>query len=295
MIGAIEAGGTKIVCATGRGNGNESPEVLSEVRFPTTSPAETIACICDFFRRQQNEKGEKLSAIGIGTFGPADINPASPAFGSITTTPKQGWQHTNIVRPLIEEFQVPVAFDTDVNAAVIGEGRWGAAKDVDDYIYITVGTGIGGGVVSGGRVIHGRMHPEIGHLLLPRNSAFDPFEGCCPFHGDCFEGLASGPAMAKRWRVESASELPPEHEAWKLQAHYLALACVNLTVTLSPSLIILGGGVMEQWQLFPIISAIVKEKLNGYLIAPEIVPPGLGNKAGILGAFAMALEVAAVG
>jgi len=283
MIGAVEAGGTKIVCAVGT-----SPDNLVEERFPTTTPEETIGRIRSFFEAQQKDRGEKLNAIGIGTFGPADIDPASATFGRITTTPKEGWQNADFAGPLRDAFQVPVAFDTDVNAAAVGEGKWGAAKGLSDYIYITIGTGIGGGVVSGGNVVHGRMHPEIGHLLIPHDRAADPFAGSCPYHGDCLEGLASGPAIGKRWNVDGAHLLPDDHEAWTLQAEYLALACVNLTVSLSPQCIILGGGVMEQTQLFPMIEERVTRVLNGYLEAPAIVPPGLGNKAGILGAFALA-------
>ena len=279
MIGAVEAGGTKIVCAVGT-----SPDDLVEERFPTTTPAETLGRIIDFF------SGKNPSVIGIGTFGPADIDPDSPTFGHITNTPKPGWKDTDFVGPLKKAFGVPVVFDTDVNGAAIGEGRWGAAKGIEDFIYITVGTGIGGGVISGGKVIHGRMHPEIGHLLLPHDKEADPFAGSCPFHGDCFEGLASGPAIGKRWNMKG-TDIPPDHEAWPLHAHYMALACINLTLTLSPKMIILGGGVMEQQHLFPMINTRFAERLNGYVEAPAIVPPGLGNKSGILGAFAMAMGV----
>ena len=278
-FGAIEAGGTKIVCAVGSG-----PDDLEEVRFETTDPQSTLARIRDFFAGQDG-----LGAIGIGTFGPAGVNEAdTESFGKILNTPKPGWQNTDLITPLRKVAgDIPIRFDTDVNAAAFGEGKWGAARGKHTFIYITVGTGIGGGVVAGGEILHGALHPEIGHLKLPHDHKRDPFPGRCPFHGDCLEGLASGPAIEDRWGA-SARDLPPDHEAWTLQAEYLALGVANLSLTVSPQMVILGGGVMEQEQLFPLAREELDRQLNGYIEAPEVVPPALGNRAGILGALALA-------
>jgi len=277
-VGAVEAGGTKIVCAVG-----SSPDDLVETRFPTSDPESTIAQIGEFFAGHDD-----LAAIGIGTFGPAGVDPENSAtFGRILNTPKPDWKNADLVSPLRDRFRVPIHFDTDVNAAALGEGRWGAAQGLRNFIYITIGTGIGGGAIVDGKIIHGMLHPEIGHLKLPRDPQRDPFTGCCPFHSDCLEGLAAGPAIAQRWG-KPATELGSDHEAWELEAYYLALALTNLTLTLSPQMIILGGGVMEQQQLFPMIREGLAQQINGYLDVPEVVPPALGNRAGILGAVALA-------
>jgi fructokinase len=288
LYGAIEAGGTKFVCAVGSG-----PDDLSSVQFPTTSPQKTIDAAVDFFRR---EAGGRLVALGIGSFGPIDLNRASPHYGFITATPKPGWQNTDLAGPLRAALQVTVEFDTDVNAAALGETRWGAARDVESCLYLTVGTGIGGGAVANGRLLHGMMHPEMGHIRIPHNLAADPYRGGCPFHGDCLEGLASGPAMQERWQ-KPAAELPSGHAAWALEARYLALAIANYVFTLSPARVILGGGVMQQTQLFPLIREEFRKILNGYIQMPQIlteldcyiVPPALGNRAGVLGALALAM------
>ena len=208
-------------------------------------------------------------------------------YGRILNTPKPGWAQSDLAGPLRESLGVPIHFDTDVNAAALGEGTWGAAIGLHTFSYLTVGTGIGGGAIIDGRILHGSLHPEIGHLRVPHDLDRDPFAGCCPFHGDCLEGLASGPAIAERWGRD-ARELPPEHEAWPLQAHYLGLALANLSLTLSPQMIILGGGVMEQAHLFPMVREELDQLLNGYLNPPDIVPPALGNRAGILGSLALA-------
>jgi fructokinase len=287
LFGAIEAGGTKFVCGVGTG-----PSDLRTVQFPTTSPGETIDAAIEFFRR---EAGTELEALGIGSFGPVDLKPTSPQFGFITATPKPGWQYTDVVGPLGNALQVPVGFDTDVNAAALGEKRWGAARDVESCLYLTIGTGIGGGAIVNGKLLHGIMHPEMGHIRIPHDLAADPFAGHCPFHGDCLEGLASGPAIQARWQ-KSATELPSGHPAWALEARYLALAVANFIFTLSPGRVILGGGVMQRRELFPLIRAELREILNGYLQVPQvltrldtyIVPPALGNRAGVLGALALA-------
>jgi fructokinase len=287
LFGAVEAGGTKFVCAVGTG-----PDNLRNVtRFPTTMPAEIIPQVIAFFRDQP----EPVTAVGIGAFGPVDPAPDSPRYGWITSTPKPGWQNTDLRGAIREALGVPVAFDTDVNAAALGEHRWGAAAGLDTFIYLTVGTGIGGGGMVAGHLLHGLVHPEMGHIRVPHDRELDPFTGGCPFHGDCLEGLASGPAMAKRWG-RPAGELPPDHPAWALQAGYLAAALMNYICILSPQRIILGGGVMHQPQLFPLIRAKVLESLNGYVQADAIlkgidqyiVPPGLGDRAGVLGAIALA-------
>jgi len=282
MYGGIEAGGTKFVCAVGTG-----PDDLSEmVRFPTTTPEETIGKAIAYFKDQPHT----LKGIGIASFGPIDPNPVSETFGHITSTPKLLWQHTDLVGPIKEAFGVPVGFDTDVNGAALSEVRWGAAQDVDSSVYFTVGTGIGGGAVVNGKTINGLLHPEMGHMRVPRAGG-DDYEGVCPFHGDCLEGMATGPALKARWSVP-AETLPKDHVAWDFEAHYLAMAVVNTILVLSPERIIMGGGVMEQEQLFPKIRARVQKALNGYVdsdvitknIESYIVPPGLGNRAGVLGA-----------
>ena len=289
MFGGLEAGGTKFVCAVGTAPDN----IRAEVSFPTTTPDETIGRAIDFFAAQQQQT--PLAAIGIGGFGPLDPRPSSPRYGYITTTPKPGWQQTDLVGPVATALGVPVGFDTDVNCAALGEYRWGAAQGLDLFIYLTVGTGIGGGCLIHGQPVHGLMHPEMGHIRVPHALERDPFPGVCPYHGDCLEGLANGPSLEARWGQKGAL-LPPDHPAWKLEVEYLALALVNYILTLMPERIVLGGGVMQQAQLFPLIRARVLELLNGYLAVPEIVagieeyivPPGLGNRAGVLGAIALA-------
>jgi fructokinase len=287
IYGGIEAGGTKWVCAIGSG-----PDHLSEtVTFPTTLPEETLARAAAFFSRNGS-----LAAVGIGSFGPLDVRPGSPTWGHITTTPKPGWTNTDLVAGLRLSLDVPVTVDTDVNAAALGEQRWGAAKGLKTFCYITVGTGIGGGAVVDGRLLHGMLHPEIGHMLIPHDRARDPFAGVCPYHGDCFEGLASGEAIAARWGMP-AGEIEDE-EAWRLEAEYLALGVVNVIYTLSPERIILGGGVMKQRRLLPLVRARVRELLAGYVAAPELadgldeylVAPGLGDRAGVLGAIELARQ-----
>jgi fructokinase len=272
--------------------GGAGPEdIQAQVRFPTTTPPETLGRVIAFFQEHP------VDAIGIGSFGPVDLDPASPTFGSITTTPKPGWANTDIWRKLKQALGVPVAFETDVNAAALGEFKWGAAKGLDPMIYMTIGTGIGAGGIYNGKPMHGLVHPETGHLRLPHDFQADPFPGGCPFHGDCFEGLASGPALKLRWG-QSAETLPPDHPAWELEAHYIALALHNLICTLSPRRIVLGGGVMQQQGLFPLVHKKVQQLLNGYIHSPAIledihnyiVPPGLGNRSGILGAIALAQQ-----
>ncbi len=289
LIGGIEAGGTKFVCAVGTG----PDELCAEARFPTTTPAESIGQAVQFFRTQE-EKWGPLTAVGIAAFGPLDPDPASPTYGFITTTPKPGWANVDFVGAMQRAFPVPIGFDTDVNGAALAEWRWGAAQGLDTFIYLTIGTGIGGGAMVNGRLLHGLIHPEMGHIGLVHDWQKDPYPGRCPYHGDCLEGMAAGPAIGERWGV-SATDLPPDHPAWGLEAEYLAQALRTFICTLSPQRIIMGGGVMAQPQLFPLLRQKTQATLNGYVQHPAIlveieryiVPPGLGNRAGVLGAIAL--------
>lgn len=295
LIAAIEAGGTKFNCAIGTGY----DDVLASKRIETGTPTETLRDMLDFFEAAMKQHG-KISAFGIGSFGPLDLEPSSPTYGHITTTPKEGWKYTDLVGTLKDIFQyAPIAIDTDVNAAALAEYNWGNGQHCDPLVYITVGTGIGGGVLVNGKPIHGALHPEIGHLFVPGvlSNAPNP-EGICPYHGSCLEGLISGPALAARWGAP-ADQFPADHEIWGEFATIMGLALANLTLTLSPRRIILGGGVMHQYQLFPMIQEELQRHLNGYVqtreviedIANYIVPPYLGDAAGISGAFALAQQV----
>lgn len=290
LYGGIEGGGTKFVCAVGTGEG----EILAETRFPTTAPDETLARAMDFFKEQIQILGP-LASIGVASFGPLDPRPASASYGHILPTPKPGWTNADILNPLRAVFDLPLAFDTDVNGAALGEWRWGAARGLSTFIYLTIGTGIGGGALAEGRILHGLLHPEMGHIPLPHDKQKDPFESICPFHHDCFEGLASGPAMKTRWGRE-AETLPSGHPAWDLEADYIASALRSFICTLSPQRIIIGGGVAQQPQLLPLVRQKTIASLNGYVQSPAIlekidsyiVSPALGGHAGVLGAIALA-------
>jgi len=290
MLGGIEGGGTKFVCAVGTG----PDDIQREERFPTTTPTETMEKAIVFFKQAERDFG-KLSALGFASFGPIDPNPASPTYGFILQTPKPNWSNANVLGMLKSAFDIPIAFDLDVNGAAMGEGTWGAAQGLDTFIYLTVGTGIGGGVMANGKLLHGLLCPELGHILLPHDRERDPFEGGCPFHKDCFEGLASGPALEKRWG-QKAETLPLDHPAWELEAHYISLALANYIYTLSPQRIIIGGGVGGNEKLLPLIRRNVQTALNGYIQSPAItqnitdyiVSPGLGARSGMLGAIALA-------
>lgn len=248
-----------------------------------------------FFREKA---GSDLSSVGIGSFGPVDLRPESPTFGFITSTPKPGWQQYDLAGEVARALTVPVGFDTDVNAAAAGEARWGAGRGIPNFIYLTVGTGIGGGAIVNGEVIHGLVHPEMGHVRIPHDVAADPYPGGCPYHRDCLEGLASGPAIHARWGTP-AHELSDDHPAWPLEARYLALGLSTWVCTLSPERLILGGGVMQHEKLFPLIRRELSEILNGYIRAKAIledideyvVPPQLGKRAGVLGAMVLAEHV----
>jgi fructokinase len=295
LLGGIEGGGTKFVCAVGVG----PDQVHAEVRFPTTTPDETLSRAVTFFR--DLPAADRPDAVGIASFGPVDPQPASPTWGYITSTPKAGWANTEFAGRIQRELGVPVAFDTDCNAAALAEWRWGAAQGLSSFLYLTVGTGLGGGGMVEGQLIHGLLHPEVGHMRLPRHPR-DTFPGACPFHGDCWEGMAAGPALRARWGA-GGETLPEGHPAWEVEAFYLAAGLVNLICSLAPQRLILGGGVMEQAHLFPRLRSEVQRMLNAYIQSPAIldrideyiVPPALGNRAGVLGAIALAERVVSGG
>jgi fructokinase len=292
LYGGVETGGTWCVCAVGRG----PEEIAAEEQFRTTTPPETIERIVEFFRR-----GPAVEAIGIGSFGPVDLDPASPTWGHVTTTPKPGWQHTPLAPVIARELDVEVAFDNDVDAAALGEHRWGAGRGTNSLCYLTVGTGIGGGLLIGGRPRHGLVHPEVGHIRIPRNHAADDvrFPGVCPVHGDCWEGIASGPAIAARWGTPP-EQLPADHPAWALEAEHVALGILSIVLVFSPERVIVGGGVMERAGLLDRVRVRLRELVAGYLQTPMLagrigeylVPPALGDRAGVLGAIALALQAA---
>ena len=292
MFGGIEGGGTKFICAVG----TSPDDIRREIRIPTTIPEETLGGVITFFKQAEADFG-RLSALGVACFGPLDPTPDSASYGHILPTPKPGWTNADIVGTLRSAFDIPIGFDTDVNGAALGEWTWGAAQGLDTFIYLTVGTGIGGGLMANGKLMHGLLHPEMGHIRIPHDKQRDPFEGACPFHGDCFEGLASGPALEKRWG-QKAETLPLDHPAWKLEAHYIALALANYITTLSPQRIVIGGGVGGREDLLPLIRKNVQDILNGYVqsaaimndIDQYIIPPGLGGRSGMLGAIALAKE-----
>ncbi|XRG76936.1 ROK family protein [Rossellomorea sp. GAMAL-10_SWC] len=280
MLGAIEAGGTKFVCAIGDENGN----LIERIQFPTTVPEETISQVVEFF------KNYPIKAIGIGSFGPIDVNEKSSTYGSITSTPKMAWQGFPFVQAISQHLSVPIGFNTDVNAAALGEATFGAAKGLDSCLYITIGTGIGAGAVVNSNLLQGITHPEMGHILVRRHPN-DEFVGNCPYHRDCLEGLASGPAIEARWG-QTGSNLINRKEVWDLEGYYIAQALMQYILILSPKKIILGGGVMNQMQVFESVYKYLKELVCDYVSLPElneyIVPPSLGNNAGIIGALMLA-------
>ncbi len=290
-FGGIEAGGTKFICAIGSG----PEDILAETNFPTTTPEETLSQAIEFFQGYRDEVD--LTAIGIASFGPVDLNPKSNTFGYITKTPKPSWSNTSFADKIKTALSLPVGFDTDVNGALLGEHRWGAAKGLENVIYLTIGTGIGGGAMVNGELVHGLVHPEMGHVMLPVREE-DPYDGGCPFHGNCLEGLASGSSIEARWGAR-AETLSDDHPAWELEAHYLAIALHGFICTLSPQRIVMGGGVMKKKNLFKMIRQKTLENLNNYVQKEEItsdidnyiVYAGLDGKAGVLGAIALAQDI----
>jgi fructokinase len=290
IYGGVETGGTWCVCATGTGRG----AIERRDQFRTTGPAETLERIVAFFAA-----GPRPEAIGVGAFGPVDLDPRSPTWGHVTTTPKPGWQHTAVAPVLRDRLGVPIAFDHDVGVAALGEQRWGAGRDASALAYVTVGTGIGAGLLIDGRPWHGLLHPEVGHLRIPHDRDRDPFAGVCPLHGDCWEGLASGPAVERRWGAPG-DELGDDHPAWGLEAEYVALGLLSIVSVFSPQRIILGGGVMDHPGLLDAVRADLRDLVAGYLETPLlgdrigefVVPPALGDDAGVLGALALAQTAA---
>ena len=283
-LGALEAGGTKMVCAIG----DETGKIFEQISIPTETPEITMPKLIEYFREKEVE------ALGIGCFGPIDPDKNSPNYGYITSTPKVAWRNYNIVGAFKEALNIPIGFDTDVNGSCLGEVTWGALKGLDSGIYITIGTGVGVGVYSGGKLLHNMLHPEAGHILLSKHPE-DKYKGKCPYHGCCFEGLAAGPAIEDRWG-KSAKELGDNALVWEMEAYYIAQALMTYILTLSPRRIILGGGVMHQLQLFPLIRKNVKEMLNDYIQTKEledldtyIVPAGLNDNQGIMGCLQLAV------
>jgi fructokinase len=281
VYGGIESGGSKWECAIGTG----TDDVQATLTIPTTTPAETIGRVTEFFRSQG-----PVAAVGIGSFGPIDARIGSATWGYVTTTPKPGWSNTDVGQEIRRRLDVPVAFDTDVNAAALAEHRWGAGRGLRSIWYVTVGSGIGGGGVLDGKILHGLSHPEFGHLRVPHDFETDPFAGSCPYHGDCLEGLASGTALAARWGIP-ASELT-DAAAWELEARYLALGLLAVVAVLSPERIVVGGGVAQRPGLLAQVGEELAGLLNGYLgfaLGDDYVTaPALGSRAGVLGAIALA-------
>lgn len=287
LYAGIEAGGTKFNCVVG----SDPLNVIERTKIPTTTPEETLAKTLEFFAAQRDKHGE-FSSLGIACFGPVDLQKQSPTFGHITATPKKYWSHTDVVGYFSKALDIPVVFDTDVNGAALGEQLFGAAVGVQDFAYVTIGTGIGAGIVSNGQAVNGIVHTEIGHMLISRDRERHDFENICPFHDNCLTSVAAGPAIKARWGL-AGNDLPEDHEAWDLEAYYLAVMCVNITLCLSPQMIILGGGVMDQSQLYSKIRQQFKDLMNGYMMPPieledYIVPPGRPGLSGEIGALALA-------
>ena len=291
VYGAVETGGTKFVCAV-----CTAPDDLVTTQFATTGPDETIGKAIDFFKG--HSRFRPLSGIGIASFGPFDLDEEPPIYGYITTTAKDSWPNAGILQKIRDGLNVSVIIDTDVNGAAVGECAWGAARGLDTFVYLTIGTGIGGGGMANSGLIHGLLYPEMGHMRIPDDRQKDPCGGCCPFHDDCLEGLASGRAMELRWG-QSPEKLPPDHPAWEMEAGYLALAVVNLICIMSPRRIVMGGGVMKNPGLMPEVRRKASHMLNGFVrseaitkdIDRYIVSPVLGDLAGVIGALELAKRI----
>lgn len=279
LYGGLEAGGTKMVCALGYADGT----IEDKISFPTTTPEKSIPRIIEYF------KDKEICSLGIGSFGPVDVNPDSESYGNILDSPKLAWQHYPLKKVLEDALCVPIKVDTDVNGSCLGEMTFGCAEGMDNVGYVTIGTGIGAGMAVNGQLVHGMGHPEFGHILVSRIEG-DDYKGKCPFHPTCFESLASGPAIEERWG-KKAEELSDRPEVWEMEADYIAQGLMAMVLTISPRKIILGGGVMHQQQLFPIIRKKLKEKLAGYIHTRElddiddyVVPASLDDEQGIKGA-----------
>ena len=288
LIGAIEAGGTKFVVALARPDGT----ILAEAHIPTETPATCFPAMAQFFRTAAAEHG-KIAAFGVASFGPIDIDPASPAYGTFTTTPKPGWSGARF-QDVLGEFAAPIVVDTDVNGAALGEWESGAGQGCTTLAYTTVGTGVGVGVLRDGKSLMGFSHYEGGHIGVAHDRNADPYAGFCPFHGDCLEGLAAGPSIKARWG-QSLSDLGSPREEIALIADYIAQLAVNLILLHMPDRLIFGGGVMKTPGLVEALRTATERRLAGYIKAPQldpglvkyIVTPGLGDEAGITGAIAL--------
>ena len=283
LIGALEAGGTKMVCATGYADGT----VLEREQIATTTPQETVEAVNAWFADKD------IAALGIGAFGPTAVNPASSQYGKILETPKTAWRYFDLLGTIQNELNIPCGYDTDVNVACLGEVTFGCAQGLTDVVYLTIGTGVGGGIYSNGELHHGMLHPETGHVLITKRTA-DTYAGRCPYHKNCLEGLAAGPAIEERWG-RKAVDLADCPEVWELEADYIAQALTGYVMTVSPEMIILGGGVMHQEQLFPLIRKKLKEYINGYIATDEladmehyVVPASLHDDQGIMGCLELA-------
>ncbi len=290
LYGALEAGGTKMVCAIG----DEHGKIIEQTSIPTVSPEETMPAIIDWF------KDKDIAALGIAAFGPIDLDRNSETYGSFTTTPKLKWANYNIVKAMKDALNIPIGFDTDVNGSLLGEITYGQAKGLTDAVYITIGTGVGGGVMSNGKLVHGMLHPELGHMKMVPHPE-DTYKGHCPFHKNCLEGMAAGPAIEDRWGKKGI-ELKDDEKVWEMEAYYIAQALTNIILVMSPQMIILGGGVMHQQQLFPLIRKKTKEMLNDYIKTDEIadidnyiVPASLNDDQGIMGCIKLAIDEQALG
>jgi fructokinase len=289
LYGGIEGGGTKFVCAVGSG----PDHIHNEIRIPTTNPTEVVQKVYEFFAPYLNQ----LQGIGLGSFGPVDLEPSSSTYGYITNTPKPGWGNTNILGMFREKINLPIIMDMDVVIAALGEAKWGASKADSHSLYLTIGTGIGGGYIIDGKPLRGLTSLETGHIRIPHHLELDPFRGACPYHEDCFEGLAAGPAIEARFG-QRGETLPDDHFFWDIEAGYIANALINYILTLAPKRIIIGGGVIQKSFMFPSVRKKVQELMNNYIthdmlsknIDEYIVPPALGNRSGVLGAIAMIMD-----
>ena len=290
VLGGIEGGGTKFVCVVGTG----PEDIRAEIRYPTTTPEATLARAVEFFETEGAEHGG-VAAVGVASFGPIDPDPASPSYGVMQKTPKPGWTGADVLGILSRTLGVPIGLDTDVNGAALGESRWGGGRGLDTIVYLTVGTGIGGGGLAGGRPMHGLLHPEMGHMRISIAPS-DTFGGLCPYHRTCLEGMAAGPAIEARWGRPGEDLGDLMAEAVELEAHYLGTAVANIVLIVSPQRVVLGGGVMGMPGLREATRRVLLATLNGYVDRPEIVErvdeflvaPGLGNRSGVIGALELA-------